>query len=68
MKSKRSTMSFVAALGTLVLLGTVACKRSDTGDVTLSAPGSQIPHDSELSVPGTRPGQEPEMPQSPNSQ
>ena len=68
MKSKRSTMSFVAALGTLVLLGTIACKRSETSDGTLSAPGSQIPRDSERTVPGTRPGQAPEMPQSPNTQ
>ena len=67
MKSKRS-MSLLAAVGTLVLLGTVACKQSETSDGTLSAPGSQIPRDSERTVPGTRPGQAPDMPQNPNSQ
>jgi hypothetical protein len=68
MKSKRSTLSLLTAVGTLVLLGTVACKQSETTDGTLSAPGSQIPRDSERTVPGTRPGQAPDMPQSPNSQ
>jgi hypothetical protein len=67
MSSKRNPVSLLTAVGILVLLGTVACKRSDTTDGTLSAPGSQIPHDSERTVPGTRPGQAPDMPENPTS-
>jgi hypothetical protein len=67
MSSKRNTVSLMTAVGILVLLGGVACKRSDTTDGTLSAPGSQIPHDSQGTVPGTRPGEATDMPANPNS-
>jgi hypothetical protein len=67
MNSKRIATSFMAALAGLALLGTVACKRSDTTNGSVSAPASQVPHDSERTVPGTRPGQAPEVPQSPSS-
>ncbi len=67
MKSKRRTVSLLSAVCTFILLGTVACKQSETSDGSLSAPGSQIPHDSERTVPGARPEQAPDMPENPNS-
>ncbi len=67
MRSKRRTVSLLSTVGTVVLLGTVACRQSETSEGSLSAPGSQIPRDSERAVPGARPGQAPGMPQSPNS-
>jgi hypothetical protein len=68
MRSKPRTLSLLSAVCAFVLLGTVACKRSETSDGSLSAPGSQIPRDSERTVPGARPGQAPDMPANPNSQ
>jgi len=66
-ESKRRALGRWAVVGILaVLVGTVACKRSETADGTLSAPGSQIPHDG-ATLPGMRPGQAPDMPQRPNS-
>jgi len=67
MSSKRNTVSLLTVVGISVLLGTAACKRSGSTDGTLSAPGSQIPREGEGTVPGTRPGEAPDMPQSPSS-
>ena len=67
MRSKARILGLLSAV-CFVMLGTGACKRSDTSDGSLSAPGSQIPRDTERTVPGARPGQAPDMPSTHNSQ
>jgi hypothetical protein len=66
-KSKRRTVSLLSAVCAFILLGTVACKQSETSDGSsfrswLPDPARQRAHRA-----GSETGQAPDMPENPNS-